>query len=217
MRRLIVVVAVVLAMAVARQATAVVITLNPCSEYSGTDGCWSPPDPRDGVFEQLWGGDPAASLLPGGLTDERFALEYDISAIPSSATIALATLAFTEAVDAPYETRSLYGYVGDGVVDLNDMLATTSLLIPQISDGEVGTTVLPVTAFISSRVSHGDPYAGFMCRQLGESLAGYYQIYASPSLTVTYTVVPEPSTLVLLATGAVSLLACAWRRRGQVA
>lgn len=208
--------AVVLAVTIACQASAQVMVFNPVSVMSGTDGQFAPPIQRDGVFDQLWGGSPSASLLPNNLTDSRFALEYNISTIPANSTIVLATLTFAEIVDSPLTVIQLHGYAGDGVVDLHDMVAN-NLLLPDISDGNIGTTVLPVTSFITSLVNQGAPFAGFMCRDVQDTqtLLGlnYYQIGDSPTLSVSFTVVPEPSIFALLGVSAVILCASCWRIR----
>lgn len=197
---------VVFALTIASQANAQVMTFNPSSVATGTDGQWAPPIQRDGVFDNLWGGEPAAEILPNNLTDVRFAVEYNISTIPLKSIIDIATLTFTEWVDGPSTVIQLHGYSGDGIVELNDMVAN-NLLISDISDGIVGTTVLPVTSFITSLLNQGDPFAGFMVRDVQSNqiitpqALNYYQIRNTPSLTISYSTVPEPSTVLLFLSG----------------
>lgn len=199
-------------------ASAALMTFQPASVNTGIDGNFSPAIARDGVFDTLVGGQPAAELLPNNLTDARFAVEYNISAIPANATITLATLTFTEFVDgSPHGDGTgtiiqLHGYAGDGIVDLHDMVAN-NLLLSDISDGVKGTAVLPVTSFVTSLVNQGEPFAGFMCKSVTELLSAYYQIQDSPNLTISYTVVPEPGTALV---GVLLLgVATARRRRDQ--
>jgi hypothetical protein len=147
------------------------------------------------------------------------ALEFDISSIPSGATISSAGLRLRDALGSGTESLQLYGYQGNGTITDGDMSAGSLLFNFAPS---TNPTSYNVTSFIQSLVNGTTSWAGFNIRfpsaynpltpMISESeiFDNNFELYP-PQLTVEYTVVPEPSTWIIFGLGLV--VAIGWRGR----
>ncbi len=170
-----------------------------------------------------------------GYNEQRFALEFDLSSIPSGATINSATLSLTRTGggagaggDSTFDIW-IHGYSGDGSIALGDMSISNPIAGPfvysYISGSFVSTDIsADVSTYLQSLVDASATHAGFM----GAVAAPFPAVSLSvgfatresstlcppgnrcPMLIVDY--VPEPSTVVLLATGLAGLAAAGRRR-----
>lgn len=127
----------------------------------------------------------------GSVTGERrFAIEFDLSAIPEGVTVESANL-FANwtagAVEDP--TTLIYGYEGNGAVSFDDMTQTTSLVG---SDFGFNDLDIDITFFMQALVSTSTPFAGFLGLSPNANQGIRYDI-ESPVLTVNY--VPEPDSV----------------------
>jgi hypothetical protein len=167
--------------------------------------------PQDGVFD-AFAPLNLDSMDYNGWTSFRTALEFDLRGLPPGTIINSASLDAN--LSNPEGTRqiALNGYAGDGTVHLSDFAL----------DGFVGAqTVGPVptalsfdvTSFLSDLQSSGAAFAGFSSREDPANrfnfivMSLYMGANGGPRLTVDYTVVPEPVSLVLFGVGAALLLA----------
>jgi len=152
--------ALLLALAGAGDARAAVVL------FSSDDRTGADFTPFDGVFTQFQG-DSGGQLLAAdfGGEEQRLAIEFDISDLT---VVRSAVLRVFEISDDQVDA-SLYGYVGNGTIDLADLNNSnlTNLLIADVDDGVVDDPVpvdLDVTAFVQSLVANGDDFAGFVAR-----------------------------------------------------
>ncbi|MEQ9407981.1 MAG: PEP-CTERM sorting domain-containing protein [Fuerstiella sp.] len=197
------------------------IALSPVDDRWGVDDL-----PHDGTFEIIVN-DFQLTARTARRYEFRFALEFDISALPDTATVTSATLRFGERAD--YGGRiALFGYssTADGVVNNTDLVnGDTTRLFADISDKFVQTIHLGVQAFIQSSVAAGHDFVGFRV-QAASPTSPEYSIWDSqsgnsvdllPLLTVDYqtstTAVPEPSSGILFGLGLGSSLLFGRRRR----
>ncbi|MEX2188380.1 MAG: DNRLRE domain-containing protein [Pirellulales bacterium] len=197
--------------AVSSRSDAAILLANPADDRAGQDAA-----PFDGTFNTLFnfpGLQTFHFLQVGPPRDEnefRFALEFDIAAIPTGSTITSATLRFTEIRDENGGTVQLHGYSGDGAVSLADMVVS-NVITADISDGSVGVNTIDVTGFIQSLVTGLSQYAGFMAMTVEASSSGpIYNVQSNeaptpenrPLLAVEYsepltTEIPEQSSLLV--------------------
>lgn len=158
-------------------------------------------------------------------TENKFAMEFDLSSIPTGSVVTSATLSWTELTDflSPGNTHPLTGYVGDGAFTHADFFGGTSL--GQVASGTTdGRVSFDVTSFIADRVAAANHYVGFAVTNGGHhtestgmfssfTTVGTYQIASRlqtdpahrPRLAIT--VVPEASSPCLVACGILALLA----------
>lgn len=156
----------------------------------------------------------------------RAALEFNVSAIPVGSTVNSASLALHDRGSTfnPPFTISLYGFVGDGAISVNDGNAITpfNFINSYTNTSNTGNPdyFINVTSFVQFFVTQNQPFAGILLRSSGEG--GLFRgndlassdngdVNARPLLTVDYTPVPEPTSLLLLAAGGSTLLVRRWR------
>ena len=100
----------------------------------------------------------------------------------------------------------VYGYTGDGAITVDDYAAGTFLGSVTEVPLEGRSLKVDVTSFISGLLSEGNAFAGIALRPGSQGGAGFHE--------ATLNVVPEPSTLVLVATAALGCIGRRqWRRR----
>lgn len=152
-----------------------------------------------------------------GVTDTelRGVVEFDITSIPVGSTIISAQLVLVTAPlgGAAGPLCDVYGYAGDGSIDLGDALAGVSLTPPSTFAPSMvpGTTnYLDIqTGFIQSLTDAGESYAGFTMRPVNSDRHIYFDALetgVAPALNVEYTAIPEPGTIALLGLGALGLI-----------
>lgn len=160
--------------------------------------------------------------------EDRAAIEFDISAIPTNAAITALTLTFQIQSFTGNRIVGVFGYSGDGVITVTDAVASG----PQLAtyDGAalglgvhtiaLGTTTLQSlighTNFFGLRLQGNDLFTNTSIASIEQ-----HQFFGStpPTITVTYTIpepVPEPSSLLLASTGMLGTLACRRLRRRRV-
>ncbi|MEQ9410864.1 MAG: PEP-CTERM sorting domain-containing protein [Fuerstiella sp.] len=197
------------------------LALSPAADRWGVDDL-----PHDGTFENIVNDDQLNARKLNNY-ESRFALEFDISALPNTATVTSATLRFGERGDFGGEF-SLLGYssTADGIIDNSDLVTgDTTVLYSNIADGAVQVIQLGVQAFIQSSVTAGQSFVGFRVQSTSSS-GEKYSIWDSqsgnspellPLLTVNYqtstTAVPEPSSGILFSLGLGGSILFARRRR----
>src|SRR5262245_29583476 len=130
--------------------------------------------PFDGVFTQFQGGTGGQLLAADfGTEEQRLAIEFDVSGL---SVVRSAVLRVFEISDDQVDA-SLYGYVGNGTIDLADLnnANLTNLLIADVDDGVVEDSTpvdLDVTAFVQARVANGDDFVGFVARHNNTGAGG---------------------------------------------
>lgn len=178
---------------------------------------------------QIFGGDDvetgAARLTmtqSGGLV-RNIILEFDLNGLSPGDTINSASLGLVKDGNlsnlggpAPIE---IFGYVGDGVIDIADFNATaTQLATDSIALGQANGTALNFSLSTSTIQSAVDSN-GLLTLRLETNSFAVVEFasletttgFSPPTLTLDVTSVPEPSALVLLLS--VSLGLCGIRRR----
>jgi hypothetical protein len=190
----------------------------------------------DGIPDALGpAGDAFLRVLGSGAT-WRAALEFNLGALPSTATLTGATLRLVDGGIQALELIEIHGYAGDGAIALADG-TINNFLDSYLVLGNTGVAnphLIDVTAFVQSLLTGGANFAGFMLRAGTEApgrIAGA-EICSSesagtspctsdfvPLLTLTYDdgngnggngTVPEPGSLALFGAGALAY--AAWRR-----
>ena len=169
----------------------------------------------DGFFSELSvfqaGNFPNAG--PVGVEDRGF-VEFDISSAPMiSSAILTFTLARNDgSLDNTYQ---VYGYSGDGVVNLSSGDFNAGSLVGGFVVGSQarGTTFsVDVTSIVMSLISNNDTHAGFGLRSLPQSSFNEFELWGvgpqfaseanplSPFPTLTLTPVPLPAAAWLFLT-----------------
>ena len=161
------------------------------------------------------------TVILGTTGEKRAMAEFDLSTItiPAGEVIESATYEvqiysnYVGGLGCPYgqvpDTMAVDGYVGNGVEELSDFQAGTGNFLARVDSSEVvylSVLSFDVSEFVAGLIANGDQYAGLTLRaeQVGgvsvwDGIAGY------PKLTIT-TTVPEPTSLALLALGAMGFI-----------
>jgi hypothetical protein len=200
---------------------AATLTLTPSQDVNIADG-YNANANLNGPFTELlvnWGCDPADPTCDQPQTSQSL-IQFDLSAIPVGATINSATLRLFHSInDGSGDAFELYRNTSAW-----DETTTTYNTRPSADPAAVGSFVIgdnaigvyreaDVTGVVSDWHSGTFPNFGLTLRQINETPVGWIYIDSKesgvdPELVVDYTpaAVPEPSTMVLLACGAVALL-----------
>lgn len=167
----------------------------------------------DGVFDILRPGQLVAARFSSG-EEQRFSLEFNIASL---SVVDDATLHLIEIRDDGADV-DLYGYVGDGTIQLTDMgnANLTNLIASDVGDGIVNTNTIDVTGFVQGLVGNSETFAGF---SFVSTSGPQYRVAPSnssisfrPFLVINASAIPEPSGLLLF--GA-SVFLIAGRRRSS--
>jgi hypothetical protein len=164
-----------------------------------------------------------------GLTDS--ALEFKIPTIPQGDVITSAILSLhiagSQSNGSISPSQDVSGYAdADGVVALGDfhkpttLLGSTGALPTNAPSGSLDIPLgLDVTSFIRSLVDSRAGFVGFRLDEAGGPGRSVYDWGSGsvdpsrrPSLAITFSTVPEPSSAVLMGLGLLGLLALPWRR-----
>ena len=152
--------------------------------------------------------------------DRRGVMEFSLDRIPANATILDATLtleisSFTSSPEQPFPVLSLYGYEGNGVLDMEDALISNSVLgISSEAPRLDAPLVISLDAeFIQELVETGS-YLGILAvgDEQGHQIAWYTTEAgetARPQLDIRYDwlkPIPEPSTLSIIAMTVMTLV-----------
>lgn len=174
------------------------------------------------------------SFIPGPLLEQRSALEFDLSAIPTSGQLVSATLSLHDRNAGLSLTSSssieIHGYAGDGTIGLPD--ATVSDLIAgPFTNPAQSLPNLNVTSFLQALRADDEHFAGFLLKQTtpplpGDRPSGFVawstramDLNVRPTITVIYAeaiAVPEPTSFALFGCGFAAMLMCAWQKTGAV-
>jgi hypothetical protein len=188
--------------------------------------------PRDGVFDSVFGNPTVVQITtpPSGDlgSEERTAVEFDLSAIAAGSTITSVMLRLDPQGGSlnlglsAGEVGEVHGYAGDGVITVNDMIAF----------GQVGTIAGPTpngavtiglsVAWLQALLDASSSHAGLMFKGVDGPTAvtfnfaaagGAIPVASRPTLLIeTVDAVPEPATLWLI--GAALTAAVLRHRRG---
>jgi hypothetical protein len=123
--------------------------------------------PQDGIFD---GFENFASINNNGFASYRTALEFDISWVPSGSTINSATLyayiGFVDGGDNQVPRYvALHGYVGDGVVQLEDFSRDGLVDSVPLSVVHECPVEFNVGGIITRLVTNGEKFVGFNLRE----------------------------------------------------
>lgn len=160
------------------------LVLNYTSIATGRDN-----GPQDGNFDSF--------TIPGlgainnnGFMSFRTALEFDLSAIPASATISSAILDFHVSSFEGTRSVQVHGYADDGLVQLGDF--SRNALVGNVTVNPSGTQVfsIDVTPFIAGLAGSSYSFAAFGLREEPANASNFTVMYLTlgvvPSLSVTY-------------------------------
>jgi hypothetical protein len=181
---------------------------------------------RDGVIDSLFGNDnaltvsaPPTDLLPevGGV-EERAGTEFALIFLPSDITITSATLSLT-LVSAlpPGDAAIVNGFAGNGAIEIADLNVVN--MVGSFAGPLDGTFAINIDpTFLQSLVDSASDFAGFAvwgAPSVGDSIAftvlgtsANVPLGERPTLHIEYeasSTVPEPTSILLLASGIVML------------
>jgi len=142
-----------------------ILTIYPSDDRSGTD------DPAGGGFDSL--ADQTEGTLTVELNPEtRAAFEFDLAAVRAAinngASLISATLDLTRSSTLGGARIKIYGYAGNGVIELSDMQETATVVGPEWNPGYAVHYTQDMTAFINTLLGTSATHAGFLARQLVE-------------------------------------------------
>ncbi len=116
-------------------------------------------DPRDGVFDSVDASDLAIdieSITIGQNVLRRGALEFDLSSIPTGASVTSATLRMRVFGGGTAPSRlDVHGYVADATIDLTDADASATLAGQLFYSSVPTIVVVDVTGYVESLISRG--------------------------------------------------------------
>jgi hypothetical protein len=220
-------------LAVPRQGDASTISITAAVSDRGSDLF-----PRDGSFDQLFADSSVMQVTtppsgdPG--SEERVAIEFALAGIPIGSIIDAVTLRLTPQGNnanlglSASESAEVHGYAGNGTIELADlmMINLVGMLAGAPPDGPVSTSLL--ATWLQGLVDGSSPFAGMMFKGVDGpapvtmGFAGTFNgipVASRPTLTVDYHAsdemgpVPEPATMILVASGMVATLGARRRRR----
>jgi hypothetical protein len=189
--------------------------------------------PRDGVFDGVFGNPSVVQVFAPPIgnpaSEERTAVEFDLSAIATGSVITSVMLRISPqtgtniGIDAT-EAGEVHGYAGNGAISVADLMVSNQVgaLNGPSSPGQV--TISLNLIWFQGLVDASSPFAGLMFKAVdGPTFVSYnfagtfsgIPVANRPTLlieTEDSTVVPEPATLGLIGAG---LVAVASRRRRQ--
>jgi hypothetical protein len=173
-------------------------------------------------FNLLFNPGTAAIFLPiPPGNEERAAIEFDLSAIPADALITSVSLRLV--VTSAGETAAqVHGYTGNGSItnaDVDADLMATNLLAT-FGAPSTGPLLVPLPpGFIQNLLDLNEQFAGLGLRDttIGNGLSFFSVTMLippenRPQLAVEYAVVPEPATLLLVASGCAAAAGRRFRR-----
>lgn len=135
-----------------------IINLNYSSLATAVDN-----GPKDGVFDAFAGRNLGA-VSNNERTSYRTAFEFDLSGIPAGSEIDSARLVMTLSNRQGTRSVKVYGYIGDGTVQLSDFALNGPFCGDSIGP-ELKTFTFDVTRFVASLAERGSTFAGFNLRE----------------------------------------------------
>ena len=181
------------------------------SLFDVADGFASSGDNFSTTFLGPFSGGPMRVALNGG-SEDRAALEFDISSIPSGASIVSATLQLWFV--ASDQEIGVHGAAGNGTIAVADFTFSNQLTTFDPSNLGVPTlNEVDVTAFIQGAATQ---FVVFQLRELhnlefNDIVSGRGGDF-SPRLLIA-TAIPAPASLLLVVPGLLGLGTLAWKRR----
>jgi hypothetical protein len=156
--------------------------------------------PADGVFDSIdttSAGITVQSTAGGTPTTRRGVFEFDIRAVPKGAAVQSASFQVRVYSGTAPSRFDLYGYQGDGVVDLSDATRGDTQVATLVWSTLPASATFDVTGYVQSLVSSGVPFLGLNLRALevGQNYSvtvGALESSPPPQLTVTYSTSGPP-------------------------
>lgn len=173
--------------------------------------------PQDGVFDAFSPIDFGA-VNNNGFTSFRTAMEFALPTIPPGAGILDSMLTFSFGFIEGVRQIALYGYTGDGSIQLTDMSSGVLLGSTTLFPSNSQTVVFDTTLFMKLLYSGGSTFAGFNVREEPANSSNFTVLHMTmsganqPQLALT---VPIPDTLWPFLAGFMTL-AVWWERRKAV-
>ena len=215
-------VAILLLVGIAREAGAATITLTAIVSDRGKDDV-----PWDGVGAIVFNNPPVVQITtpPLGVqpaSEERTAVEFPLDAIPPGSSIDSVTLRLSPFGDAlniglgAGEVSAIHGYAGDGLIQVADLMDAT-LVGSIVGPTPNGLLMVPLAlGWFQSLIDAESAFAGLMFKGVPGPIAVIYTfdpaysavpVAERPTLSVEYHegVIPEPGTVVLIASGLAAL------------
>ena len=164
MKRLVYIIAICMgALLPAASTLADVITLNFVAAATGVDA-----GSEDGVYD-AFAPFNLGSVNDNGFTSFRTAFEFDLSSLPSGATINSVQLVMDLTNWEGMRTIEVHGYTGDGTIDgtagLADFARNGLLVTTSVSPTGTQRLTLDVTSFVVGLAVNGETFAGFNVRE----------------------------------------------------